>query len=209
MRVILRPDWTGDRPGHRRRPRARPQRRRGVPLQRGVHAFAARASRAADGGRPARERARADGRRRTVASPATASGMTNFELAQTLVRLGAVTGSALDAGGSSTLAFDGTLLNRPSDPGGERPVSTSLQLMYYGAVVAPPVPVVSPNGDGVDETQRLSYKVVAPSGGHGDADRTRRHPAVRRGERAAAGNLRGAVPARPRTRPPRGAGSSR
>ena len=31
---------------------------------------------------------------------------TDLVLAQTLVRLGAVTGSALDAGGSSTLAFD-------------------------------------------------------------------------------------------------------
>ena len=91
-------------------------------------------------------------------------GMTNFELAQTLVRLGAVTGSALDAGGSSTLAFDGQLLNRPSDPGGERPVSTSLQLMYYGVYAPSPNPVISPNGDGVDETQRaLSYKVVRTS----------------------------------------------
>ena len=95
--------------------------------------------------------------------PGYSVGMTNFELAQTLVRLGAVTASALDAGGSTTMAFDGTLLNRPSDPGGERPVSTSLQLMYFGVVAAPPVPVVSPNGDGTDETQRLSYKVVAPS----------------------------------------------
>jgi hypothetical protein len=95
--------------------------------------------------------------------PGYSVGMTNFELAQTLVRLGAVTGSALDAGGSTTLAFDGTLLNRPSDPGGERSVSTSLQLMYYG-VYAPEVqPVLSPNGDGVAESQKLSYKVVRPS----------------------------------------------
>ena len=57
-----------------------------------------------------------DGRR-----PGYSVGMTNFELAQTLVRLGAVTASAFDGGGSTTLAFDGTLLNRPSDPGGERP----------------------------------------------------------------------------------------
>jgi hypothetical protein len=91
-------------------------------------------------------------------------GMTNFELAQTLVRLGAVTGSAFDGGGSSTLAFNGSLLNRPSDAGGERPASTSLQLMYYGVYAPTPNPVVSPNGDGVDERQRaLSYKVVRPS----------------------------------------------
>ena len=100
-----------------------------------------------------------DGRR-----PGYSVGMTNFELAQTLVRLGAVTGSALDGGGSSTLAFDGTLLNRPSDRGGERPVSNSLQLMYYGVYAPAPDPVISPNGDGFDETQRqLSYKVVRPS----------------------------------------------
>ena len=89
--------------------------------------------------------------------------MTNFELAQTLVRLGAITGSAFDAGGSTTLAFDGTLLNRPSDPRGERDVSTSLQLMYYGVYVPAIEPVVSPNGDGVAESQRLAYKVVRPS----------------------------------------------
>jgi hypothetical protein len=100
----------------------------------------------------------ADGRR-----PGYSVGMTNFELAQTMVRLGAVTGSAFDGGGSSSLAFDGQLLSRPSDRGGERPVSNALQLMYYGVFVPPPVPVLSPNGDGVDETQRLSYKVVAPS----------------------------------------------
>ena len=58
--------------------------------------------------------------RSTAGSPGTASGLTNFELAQALVRLGAVTGMALDSGGSTTMAFDGALLNRPSD-GRERP----------------------------------------------------------------------------------------
>jgi hypothetical protein len=100
-----------------------------------------------------------DGRR-----PGYSIGMTNFELAQTMVRLGAVTGSAFDGGGSSSLAFDGQLLNRPSDPGGERPVSNALQLMYYGVYAPAPEPVISPNGDGFGEEQReLSYKVVRPS----------------------------------------------
>jgi hypothetical protein len=89
-------------------------------------------------------------------------GMTNFELAQALVRLGAVNASALDGGGSSSLAFNGALLSRPSN--GEPPVSNSLQLMYYGVYAPTPNPVISPNGDGVDERQRqLSYKVVRPS----------------------------------------------
>ena len=80
--------------------------------------------------------------------------MTNFELAQALVRLGAVTASGFDGGGSSTLAFNGSLLSRPSDAGGERPASNSLQLMYYGVTSTTPEPFISPNGDGVAEKQR-------------------------------------------------------
>ena len=47
--------------------------------------------------------------------PGFSVGMTNFELAQALVRYGAVRGMGLDGGGSSTLAFEGTVLNSPSD----------------------------------------------------------------------------------------------
>ena len=96
--------------------------------------------------------------------PGYSTGMTNFELAQTMVRLGAVTASALDAGGGTTMAFDGELLNRPSDPRGERPVADGLFVFYYGVhATAPPEPVVSPNGDGVGESQSLSFKLVRPS----------------------------------------------
>ena len=98
-----------------------------------------------------------DGRR-----PGYSVGMTNFELAQALVRLGAVTASALDGGGSSTMAFNGSLLSRPSNA--EPAESNSLQLMYYGVYAPTPDPFISPNGDGVAERQRaLSYKVVRPS----------------------------------------------
>jgi exopolysaccharide biosynthesis protein len=90
-------------------------------------------------------------------------GMTTFEMAQTMVRLGAVRAMQLDGGGSSTLAFDGAVLNRPSD-GRERPISTAVMLQYYGVFAPPPLEqVVSPNGDGVAETQELSFKVVRPS----------------------------------------------
>ncbi|HSB40166.1 MAG TPA: phosphodiester glycosidase family protein [Gaiellaceae bacterium] len=100
-----------------------------------------------------------DGRRRGYST-----GMTNWELAQAMVRLGAVTASALDAGGSTTLAFDGKLLNRPSDPGGERPVAETLAVLYSGVYApAPALPVVSPNGDGIAERQQLLYKIVRAS----------------------------------------------
>lgn len=88
-------------------------------------------------------------------------GLTNFELAQALVRLGAVTGMALDSGGSTTMAFDGTLLNRPS--GGERAVSTALMLMYRGVFAPEPPARVSPNGDGVAESPDLRYRLARTS----------------------------------------------
>jgi hypothetical protein len=95
--------------------------------------------------------------------PGYSTGMTNFELAQTLVRLGAVTASALDAGGSTTMAFDGKLLNRPSDRP-ERAVSDSLMVFYYGVHAPPPTQkVLSPNGDGISEQQSLAFKLVRPS----------------------------------------------
>jgi hypothetical protein len=94
--------------------------------------------------------------------PGYSVGLTNWELAQTLVRLGAVTGMALDSGGSTTMAFDGTLLNRPSD-GAERRISTALAFLYRGVFATEPPARVSPNGDGVDDSPNLGYRIVRPS----------------------------------------------
>ena len=100
-----------------------------------------------------------DGRR-----PGYSVGLTNFELAQAMVKLGVVSGSALDSGGSTAMAFDGKLLNRPSDPGGERSVKETIALAYSGVYVPPPpLATISPNGDGVAERQTLTYKVVRQS----------------------------------------------
>jgi hypothetical protein len=110
----------------------------------------------------------ADGRILLVAvdgrQPGYSTGLTNFELALLMMRLGAVTASALDAGGSTTMAFDGRLLNRPSDAGGERAVAEALLVFYYG-VYAPALsdPVLSPNGDGAADSELFSYKLVRPA----------------------------------------------
>src|SRR5262245_31830340 len=108
----------------------------------------------------------ADGRIVLVAvdgrQPGYSVGLTSYELAQTLVRLGAVTGMGLDSGGSTTMAFDGTLLNRPSD-GREREIATAVMLLYRGIFAPEPPALVSPNGDGVAESPELSYRVVRPS----------------------------------------------
>ena len=107
----------------------------------------------------------ADGRIVLVAvdggQPGYSVGMTNFELAQALVRLGAVTGMAFDSGGSTTMAFDGSLLNKPSGP--ERPISTALEFQYAGVYVQPAIAVVSPDGDGVGDKQTLRFKLVRAS----------------------------------------------
>ena len=99
-----------------------------------------------------------DGRRR-----GWSIGITNWDLAQTLVHYGCVTGFALDSGGSTTLAFDGKLLNRPSDPYGERPVGEALVIGYTGAYVPPVAPTLSPNADRVGDVEALMYKLVRNS----------------------------------------------
>ena len=90
-------------------------------------------------------------------------GITNWDLALTLVRYGCVTGFALDSGGSTTVAFDGTVLNRPSDPQGERPVGEALVIAYTGVYAPPVTPTLSPNQDGVGDRESLAYKLVRPS----------------------------------------------
>jgi Phosphodiester glycosidase/FlgD Ig-like domain len=162
LRLILQPDWSTVSDAIGGGPLLV---RDGAPVYRANEAFttsqlAPRGPRTAIG-------QRADGSIMFVATdgrqPGYSIGMTNFEMAQTLVRLGAVRGMALDGGGSSTLAFDGRVLNRPSD-GQERMVSNALMLQYFGAYAPPPAEaVVSPNGDGAAETQELDYRVVRPS----------------------------------------------
>jgi Phosphodiester glycosidase/FlgD Ig-like domain len=88
------------------------------------------------------------------------AGVTNSQLARLMADLGAQTAMALDAGGSTTMAFDGHVLNHPSD-GGERAVADSLMVFYYGIYARPPrLSLYSPNGDGVADLQRLYAKVV-------------------------------------------------
>jgi hypothetical protein len=90
-------------------------------------------------------------------------GMTSFELAVALARLGAQTAYGLGSGPSAAMAFDGDLLTRPSS-GGEQPIGDALVLAYNGVYAAPPAAaVVSPNDDGVDDTQAFTVKVVRPS----------------------------------------------
>jgi flagellar hook assembly protein FlgD len=94
---------------------------------------------------------------------AYSAGMTTYELASALTRLGAVTAMGLGTGTAAAMAFDGTLLTRPSG-NGEQPISDALVLSYTGVYAAPPSTAdLSPNGDGVNDTQTFTYKLVRPA----------------------------------------------
>jgi hypothetical protein len=107
----------------------------------------------------------ADGRVVLVAvdggRPGYSSGLTSFELAQALVRLGAVTAAGVDPGDSVTAAFDGRLLNRPSGRT-ERAVKEALLVQYFG-VYAPELPLPLLTGEPGLTAEPLLYKVVRPS----------------------------------------------
>ena len=91
---------------------------------------------------------------------AYSAGMTNYELALALVQLGARTAMALGSGAPTSMSFDGTLLTRAT----EQPVSDALVLSYNGVYAAPPSSdTLSPNGDGIDDVETFSYKLVRPS----------------------------------------------
>lgn len=109
----------------------------------------------------------ADGRILLVAvegtSPAYSIGMSSYELAVELSRLGATTAFGLDAGAAAGIAFNGNLLTQPSG-GTEAKLSDALLLTYSGVYAAPPsAPVLSPNGDGAGDTETLAFQVARPS----------------------------------------------
>jgi hypothetical protein len=108
-----------------------------------------------------------DGRILLVAAegtnPAYSIGMSSYELAVALTRLGATTAYGLGAGNAAGIAFDGKLLTRPAT-GHEAKLSDALVLSYSGVYMPPPsAPVLSPNGDGVADTETLAYRLARPS----------------------------------------------
>jgi len=95
--------------------------------------------------------------------PAYSIGMSNYELAVELSRLGVTTAFGLGSGSAAGMAFDGKLLTRPS-AGIQGKLSDALVLSYSGVYAAPPSSaVLSPNGDGVADTETFSYRVARPS----------------------------------------------
>jgi hypothetical protein len=90
--------------------------------------------------------------------PGYSLGLTSFELALAMMRLGAVTASGLGIGAPAALAFDGRLLSRPLSRAGEVPLSDALFVQYDGVYV-PALPATLTPGS----TQTLAYKIVRRS----------------------------------------------
>jgi hypothetical protein len=95
----------------------------------------------------------ADGRQ-----PGYSTGLTNFELALAMMRLGCVSAYALGSGATTTMAFDGKLLNRPTRRG-EVPVASALTLFYSGVYA----PALANRTFARSNSVSLSYKLVRAS----------------------------------------------
>ncbi len=108
----------------------------------------------------------ADGRVILVAvdggRPGSSVGMTTYELAQTMTKLGAVTAAGLQYGKFVTAAFDGQVLSRPSQPSGQAPVKEALLIQYAGVYALPPsAPALGPTN--VKDGEQLAYRITHPS----------------------------------------------
>ena len=119
-------------------------------------------------------------------SSSYSAGMTNYELAVALARLGAKTAMALGSGQSAAMAFDGSLLTRPTGPA-EQPISDALVLSYNGVYAAPPSTAVA-----LAERRRcrrhadVLLQARAPLAGDSDLDRAGSLDADARSGRGAA-----------------------
>jgi hypothetical protein len=90
--------------------------------------------------------------------PGYSLGLTSFELALAMMRLGAVSAIGLGTGTPAEVAFDGKLLSRPSARAGETALSDALLLQYDGVYV-PALPATVASGS----VQSLTYKIVRRS----------------------------------------------
>jgi hypothetical protein len=87
--------------------------------------------------------------------------MTTYELAQTMVRLGAVTAAALEPGRAVSAAFQGKLLNRPKGTG-EPTLKEALLVQYTGVYAQPPSLAQIGRANQAAE-QLLGYLLARPS----------------------------------------------
>jgi hypothetical protein len=93
--------------------------------------------------------------------PGYSVGMTSYELAKTMVSLGAVTAAGLQYGRYVSSAFDGEVIDRLSQAR-QVPVKEAL-LVQYAGVYAPPPSVTQLGKGNAAAGVKLSYRLTRPS----------------------------------------------
>lgn len=104
--------------------------------------------------------------------PKYSVGMSLVEFANELVRLGAVQAMNLDGGGSTTMVVNGRVINRPSDAGGERGVSTAIlvlpgadpgeSVLFTGGGAGSATAAATPGPGGLDPLGGLAKPFTSP-----------------------------------------------
>ena len=117
--------------------------------------------------------------------PGYSVGMGLRELGKLFISLNAVRAINVDGGGSTTMVVRGRVINRPSDPGGERHVSSSILILRGNdeeePVMAPPPPAIPslPVASGTSAL-RADPAVIDPGSTGGLLDAVRRGALGRR-----------------------------
>jgi hypothetical protein len=93
--------------------------------------------------------------------PGYSVGMTSYELAKTMVKLGAVTAAGLQYGRFVTAAFDGEVVNRLSQAH-QVPVKEALLVEYAGVYAPPPSLTLLGKGNAAAGV-KLAYRLTQPS----------------------------------------------
>ncbi len=92
--------------------------------------------------------------------PGYSVGMTTYELAQTMAKLGAVTAAGLQYGKFVTSAFDTQVLDRPQS--GDPKLKEALLVEYQGVYAPAPSPTLV-GADNAAAGVSLAYRIVRPS----------------------------------------------
>ena len=203
-RLILQPAWAGVVAALGGGPVLVRNSQACLPLARGLHERSGDAARRRVPASASSPTGASCSSRSTDGQPGYSVGLTSFELAQTLQRLGAVSASAVDPGASVTAAFDGQLLNRPSDPGGERAVKEALLVAVLRRLRGAAAAAAAERRPGpVGRAAELQDR--PPVDGDRAADRPRQRAARARGRRRA--SARAPIRSRSRTTTSRAPGT--
>ena len=84
-------------------------------------------------------------------------GISMVEQAQLMASLGAQTAVGMDGGGSASMALRDSLLVPWAS---ERAITDAVVVTYAGVQLTQPAPVLSPNGDGVDDQTRTTVRAA-------------------------------------------------